>query len=532
MIRRPELPYAATVPALLRHAATEWPEHEVVVSDVGRLTYAQADAESRALAAKLVATGVGKGTRVGTQFPYGIEWIVSWLAITRIGALHMPFSTALKPPELRKVLRHSDAHLFISPRRLFEADHESFVAEALQSPPPGSEPTLRLPQLPFLRSVWFDGGCDVSWASGVSLRQPSPPGDESIGADLFEAIEGEVTPADLAVTIFTSGTTSEPKAVAHSHGALVRKGAHLAALLEWHDRDRVFCGMPFFWVGGVAMTVVPAFCVGATLLCLDRTEPLRALDLMEAEGATRMTGWPGVRGPIESHPTRPGRDIPALQEAPTGFGRQGSLGMTETLASYTYPDWDREVPGDAPGSMGVAIDGAEIRIVDPETLEWVPDGTTGAILVRGSFLMQGIAKHEREEVFTKDGFYNTGDKGYLRDGMLFLEGRLTEMIKTSGNNVAPPEVEAVLRSFPEVADVHVLGVPDRERGEIVAALVVPSPDAVVDAEQLRDRAREQLSNYKVPRWILVVDESEVPWLATGKPDRLAIRELLGTSRPG
>jgi acyl-CoA synthetase (AMP-forming)/AMP-acid ligase II len=530
MIRRPELPYEATVPALLRHALSEFPDHEVVVSDVGRLTYAEADAESRALAAELVAAGVGKGTRVGTQFPYGIEWVVSWLAITRIGALHMPFSTALKPAELRKVLRHGDVHLFLSPRQLFDGDHAVFVADALGSPPPGNDPTLRLPQLPFLRAVWFDGGSDVSWARGMSIRDASSTDSPGVGAELLDAIEAEVTPADLAVTIFTSGTTSEPKAVAHSHGALVRKGAHLAALLEWDDKDRVFCGMPFFWVGGVAMTVVPAFCVGATLLCVDRTEPLRSLDLMENEGATRMTGWPGVRGPILSHPTRQGRDIPALEEPPTGFGRQGSIGMTETLASYTYPDWDREVPDDAPGSMGVPIDGAEVRIADPETLEWVPDGTTGAILVRGYFLMQGIARHEREEVFTEDGFYNTGDKGSMRDGMLFLEGRLTEMIKTSGNNVAPPEVEAVLKSFPEVADAHVLGVPDAERGEVVAALVVSNPGAV-DAEELRSRAREQLSNYKVPRWILVVDESAMPWLATGKPDRLAIRDLLAASRP-
>jgi acyl-CoA synthetase (AMP-forming)/AMP-acid ligase II len=179
--------------------------------------------------------------------------------------------------------------------------------------------------------------------------------------------------------------------------------------------------------------------------------------------------------------------------------------------------------------MGRVIDSGELRIVDPETGEPLAEGEEGAIEIRGYFLMQGMYKREREEVFTRDGFYNTGDKGYLLGPLLFLTGRLTEMIKTSGNNVAPPEVEAVIRALPDVKDVHVLGVPDAERGEIVAALVVAEPGVEIDPDDLRDRARAQLSNYKVPRHVVVVDERDVPWLATGKPDRLAIRSILAAT---
>ena len=122
--------------------------------------------------------------------------------------------------------------------------------------------------------------------------------------------------------------------------------------------------------------------------------------------------------------------------------------------------------------MGRVNANTEVKIVDPDTGEEVPDGTSGAILVRGFCVMAGIHKHEREETFTPDGWYDTGDKGYLNDGLLFFEGRYTEMIKTSGNNVAPPEVEAVLQALPEIAEAHVLGIPDPTRGEIVAAAVV------------------------------------------------------------
>ena len=138
------------------------------------------------------------------------------------------------------------------------------MAEALGGPPRPAP--MYLAEVPFLRDVWV-------------VDRPFTRSVEGFGIsdEFLAAVEERVSPADLAITIFTSGTTSLPKAVAHAHGALVRKGDHLARLLGWHDQDKVFCGMPFFWVGGVAMTVVPALAVGATLLCVDRTEPLRSL---------------------------------------------------------------------------------------------------------------------------------------------------------------------------------------------------------------------------------------------------------------
>ncbi|MBW8780366.1 MAG: acyl--CoA ligase [Verrucomicrobia bacterium] len=490
-------------------------DRDCVVTDVDRLTYREVDERSRALAKRLLAHGAGKGAHIGGHFPYGTDWIVSWLAVTRIGAVYMPFSTAFKPGELRKALRHGDVALLLAPRSLFGSDHRGFVTDAVPGLADRAPGPLHLAELPYLRDVWFDL-------------------DDSAGADisdeLLDAVESEVSPADVAITIYTSGTTSEPKGVLHTHGALVRKGAQLAALQAWTADDRIFCGMPFFWVGGVGMTVVPSLHVGAALLCIDRTEPIRSLDLMQREAATKLTGWPGVIGPITTDPTAADRGIPALHRPLSLVGaRHSSLGMTETIASYTYATPEQQavpLPEGHTGSMGWIIDGAEVRIADPDTLEPLADGEEGAILVRGYFVMQGMVKREREDVFTPDGFYNTGDKGYLLGDNLYLKGRLTEMIKTSGNNVAPPEVEAVLRSFPEVKDAHVLGVPDAERGELVAALVIPADGADPDPDDLRERARAELSNFKVPRVVVLAREDELPWLATGKPDRLAIRAML------
>jgi acyl-CoA synthetase (AMP-forming)/AMP-acid ligase II len=527
LISRPAIPFPPTVSNLLRFAVDNHGAAEFVVTETERLTYAQTARASRLLAKRLIAAGAGKGSRVGTQFPYGAEWLISWLAIERIGSLHMPFSTALKPPELTRLLRHGDVQYFLSPAALFGEDRLPYLERAIPGLDRCGSGPLMLPALPYLRSIWLANGTSAGRVTGVPFALGGAD-TTGIANELVDAMESEVSTADYAIAIFTSGTSAEPKAVLHTHGALVTKGAHLAALQGWHEGDRIFCGMPFFWVGGIAMTIVPAMWCGATLLCLDRTEPLRALDLMERERATRMTGWPGVRVPIEGHPSRPERDIPAFTSLPPGPQPKPSqgIGMTETLAAYTFPVDGKEARDGSLRSTGRVIDGCEVRIVDPDTLEQLPDGEPGAILVRGYPVTTAFYKRDHADIFTIDGFYNTGDEGYLRDSELYFTGRLTEMIKTSGNNVAPPEVEAAIRAYPEIEDVHVLGIPDELRGETVAALVIPAEGASVDPEEIRERVRTELSNFKVPRHVVPLAKADLPWLASGKPDRLAIRKLL------
>jgi acyl-CoA synthetase (AMP-forming)/AMP-acid ligase II len=498
-----------TLPGMLQRAVSEFPEREAVVSLDSRITFADLDGGSRELARFLIDNGVGKGTRVGGQLSYGADWITTMLAVTRVGGVFVPFSTAYKPAELQKSARHADIAVLLSPRSLFGDDRTAFLDDAL----PGWRATtgaLHLEAAPFLRTVRF---FDEAHA-----------GSERCSDALLDAMAAEVSPADHALSIYTSGTTAEPKGVVHTHGALARKATAQMSKGRAGPDDRVFCGMPFFWVGGLVQGVLRSLESGCMLLCLEKPDAEPALDLMERERATHMIGWPGVTGPILNHASREGRDIPAFAVPPA---RRAGLGMTETLAGYTGSAGMTGPPDGEHGAwMGKLIEGMELQVVDPDTAETVPDGASGAILVRGDFLMAGLHKHEREETFTADGWYDTGDKGHLDDGHLFFEGRYKEMIKTSGNNVAPPEVELVLQSFPEVAEAHVLGVPDAQRGELVAAAVVPAPGAVIDPDALREQVRKELSNYKVPRTIVVIAAADLPTLANGKPDRLAIRELL------
>jgi acyl-CoA synthetase (AMP-forming)/AMP-acid ligase II len=202
--------------------------------------------------------------------------------------------------------------------------------------------------------------------------------------------------------------------------------------------------------------------------------------------------------------------------------------MTETMGPHSAagPEAERVLPEEMRGSFGLLVPCVEHRIADPETNATLGEGEVGEVCIRGYSLMNGLYKRERHETFDEDGWYHTGDKGLIRDGYLYFHGRLSEMIKTAGSNVAPREVELLLESLPEVGLAVVVGLPDADRGEVVAAALVPATGASIDPIETLRRAGEELSNYKVPRRVLVLDEGDVPYLANGKPDRLTVRRLL------
>lgn len=539
----PDLDYAPTIPVVVRRAAATFGDNDFIVMPDRRMSYAEAEVASRRVGKQLLAAGVGKGTRIGFAFPYGTDWVVAWLAITRIGAIGMPFSTSYKPAELRKALRFGDVDTLLVPSTMFGQDHLAYVEEAVPGLAEAGPEPLRLPALPFLRHVRVSGPSDRLWAKALPLdvrpgggavsADEADEADDDISDEFFEAVEAEVTPSDLMMTIFTSGTTSEPKGVVHTHGNFLRHGANLARFAGLTAESRRLCAMPFFWIGGVGLTLNMALSVGSTVLCVEKFEPDAVLDLMEAEGATELAVWPQLGQRMQRYIVETGRDvtkIPAFAPPPTtdpGL-RHNSLGMTETMGPHSAagPEADRVLPEEMRGSFGLLVPGVEHRIADPETNATLGEDEVGEVCIRGYSVMNGLYKWERHDTFDDDGWYHTGDKGLIRDGYLYFLGRLSEMIKTSGSNVAPREVELLLESFPEVSLAVVVGLPDAERGEVVAAALVPAAGASVDPIGMLRRAGEELSNYKVPRRVLVLAEGETPYLPNGKPDRLALRQLL------
>jgi acyl-CoA synthetase (AMP-forming)/AMP-acid ligase II len=499
-----------TVPALLEQAVREFGAHTYVVSPTDRLSYSDADRRSAALARELLHDGVGKGTRVGLFFPNSTDWIVWWLALSRIGALVVPLSTMYTPAEIRKVLRLADVGLLIAPTQVLSIDVAERVEAAFPELTGQGAGRLALVDAPYLRRILLTAATDRAWAS-------SRTGD-AVPATVLAAAEAEVSPADLAVMVHTSGSTADPKGVVHTHGTLVRQTsmwpAAVRAVTRTDSDTRVLCAMPFFWVGGL-LAATGALHEPTTVLVLPRLDPGEALDLIERERATGLIGWPAFTQRLREHPTFGDRD---LTSAPTL--RDGPLDIAMTDVPDGFPV-HRTMSETAGGFVCT-----DMRIVDEDGNE-VADGVTGELWIRGIGVMAGYNKRERSDTFDADGWYHTGDRVYRKpaDPRLFYVGRTTELIKAAGANVSPLEVEAVVAGLPDVAQCLVLGVEDPDRGEQVCAVVVPAgPDGSdVDVASLAGRVREQLSAYKVPTRWAVVSGDRIPTLPSGKFDRKALR---------
>jgi acyl-CoA synthetase (AMP-forming)/AMP-acid ligase II len=526
-------PLPGSIPELLALRRTQ-PDGEFLVTDDERLSFAEADAQSRALADALLASGVGKGTRVGILFPNCAQWIVSWLAAARIGALTVPLSTFAPGAELARLLRHTDTQVVLMGRSIAGRDLVDRISDAL----PGladSDATIALPEVPYLRRVHVWPDCDRPWATPW-------PGATGPVVSLAGSAETEVRPADDLVLVTTSGTTAEPKSVAHTHGSLVRHAYILAHHRGVTASDRVYSPMPFFWVGGLTMVVLQALSTGAAVLAQDVFEPGSTLALLERERATYISCWAQASQAMADHPDFAKRDLSSVRggtmlEALPPERRPSEpeltpnlLGMTETGGPHTMVEVpDTPLPTERRGSFGIPLPGVvQHRIVDPSGFEVAP-GQQGDIQVRGQILMSGIYKQERHEVFGADGWYSTGDRGWFDDaGHLHFTGRASALIKTAGSNVSPAEVESVLDAMPGVLHSFVVGLPHPVRGEVVAAVVVPSHGEELSTEEVVAHAKRNLSSFKVPTVLAVLAESDLPMLPTGKVDRHGLVKLLTT----
>lgn len=525
---------SVTIPELLA-TFDELGERPWLVTPTDRLTYAAANRESADLARTLLARGVGKNTRVAIVLANGADWVVTCLAVTRIGAHAILLNPFAKGPELAYALRHSDAAAVITGTATGGADAAALLSAAVpELAGHQHERALFATSHPYLRAVWWRGGGAPTWADDP-LAGPRASGD------LLAEVESEVHPSDPMITSYTSGTTAQPKAVVHSHGAILRQAEKLAARRRITGDDRLYTPMPMFWVGGLAFVLLSAATRGALVATDARFDAGRALDLLERHRVTAVYCWPQAAEAIATHPSFRSRDLSALRAGPpilrgpewanvAADQREQSLGMTETCGPHTYSfDPDAILPEHLRGSFGPPVENMEHRIVDPDTGEQLPDGEVGELLVRGECLMLGFHKRERQDTFDADGWYHTGDLCSWREGRLFFHGRRGDMIKTAGFNVAPAEVEAALEALDDVVYSVVLGVPDPVREQAVAALVAVRPGSGADAASLRAALAERISSYKVPTRWRIVSVEEFPMAITGKADRARARALLDES---
>lgn len=519
-----DVPRARTLPTFLADRAAAFAEREAVIGDDERWTYAELARRAAGAAEGLAALGVGRGSRVGVLLPNWPEFFAVVLGASTLGAVTVCLNTMASESELGFYLRHAAVeHLVYTPRFL-KHDYEATLGRLAA----GGEPLALSTRVALVRDGRVPPGA-LDYRDVVR-----PLADSADGASRIRALDASA-PDDLAVMFFTSGSTAQPKAVLHAQRALAHQAWVASAAFGLDEEDRSWGCLPMFFAGGFVIIALVTLARGGALVLQDHFEAGRALDLMERERITFYAGWQLAPALVE-HESFARRRL-ALRKgiytgAPAGekllapdHVAVGAYGLSETatvvcLARTTDPPELRQ------RGFGRPLPGVELRVVDPETRVPSPPGAVGEILVRAPSLMLGYLGVPREEAFDGEGFFRTGDYGRLDEtGTLRFDGRLKEVIKTAGVNVAAAEVEACLERAPGVAAAYVVPVPHAVRGENPAAFVVPKAGAAIDAAALLAHCRREMASYKVPRHLFVLPPGDVPRTGTQKVDKPRLRRL-------
>ena len=509
-----------TLPELLETLVADHGSREALVSLRGRLRFQEVAALADRVAGALAARGVVGGTHVGLLLPNWPEWVAIAFGVWRCGGVLVPLNTLYRPRELAHALSQADVSLLIAVRGFLSHDYAASLAELGIACRDGG---LTAPGFPALR--------------GAVLLDPAAPLDLTPLLTGAPADPGSGPSAeDPATIVFTSGSTAAPKGVVHTHAALRLAAEGDAAVLGITPDDRTWGYLPFFFAGGLVAVALATLSRGAAVVLQDVFEPGETLRLLEAEGVSVFFAWPHQAEALIAHPRfrharlRLQKGVGANTKwavvlYPPDHHAVGSYGMTETLPLCTAWPWDAAIERRT-GSHGPAVGRRELRITDPETGVTLGPGAEGEICVRGPELLAGYYGEPAAACRDADGFFHTGDLGRLdAEGALHFVGRLRDVIKTAGVNVAAAEVEAVLLEHPAVAAAYAVGVPHPTRGEDVAAFVVLKDAAGEDVLLAHCRAR--LASYKVPRRLWVRAERALPTKGSGKVDKAALRVEAG-----
>jgi fatty-acyl-CoA synthase len=507
---------------VMEDRARTHPGRECLVGAGRRWTYAQVRDQSAALAAALADLGVRPGERVALLLPNQPEWVVAFLAAARLGLVAVPLDPRLSFHELKYLLRHSEVTAAVAVAGFEGQDFLELFDELL-------------PQLPDLHFVVTVGAAEL-WADERVYRYEDLVTRGASRILPVAPLDPETAPLAL---IYTSGTTAKPKGVLLSHRALLEAARGTGDALELRGDDRILVAVPFAHVFGVHIAL-QALLYGATQFPLGRFTPEAALALIERERLTVFHGVPTMFALLRRDPgfeparvatlrtgIIAGASVPPDQvsEIRTWCDVQIAYGLSETGPTVSVTRFD-DPPARRAATVGRPVPGVTLRILDVVPAR-AGDEAVGELAVKSPDLMLGYHRMpgETARAFTPDGFFRTGDLAVLDgDGYLRIVGRRKELIIRAGHNVAPREVEDVLRAHPGVDDACAVGVPNELLGELICACVVPMEGATVTGDELREFCREHLADYKVPDLVRFFDA--FPMTPSGKVKRRELAEAV------
>jgi acyl-CoA synthetase (AMP-forming)/AMP-acid ligase II len=524
------------------HEVTErFAEREALVQrradgSVERWTYRDLWDRSMEMARALVACGLGKGERVGILMTNRAELLSAIFGTALAGGVAAPLSTFSTPHELELIVSGAACSLLLLERHVLKKDFAEMlcgIEPAIGKALPGKLASLKFPFLRHLAMVDGEGPMGaIEPLTGFLAR------GEATSVELVDARAATVSPADPGVLFFSSGSTNKPKGILSAHRAVSIQLWRMGNQQRLGDDVRSWTPNGFFWSGNFAMVVGGTLTAGGTLVLQRTFQPEEALELMQAQRVTFLFAWPHQWAQLTGAANWNAVDLSALKyiDADSPIARHPTVHTTWIEPRHCYGNTEtftlstglpactpRAVGGD---SHGRPFPGNSLKIVDPLTGDVVPVGERGEIAIKGPTLMLGYIGIPIDETLDEDGYFCTGDGGYLdEDGRLHWEGRLNDIIKTGGANVSPLEIDDVIRDCPGVKVSQTVGVPHDTLGELVVACVVAHEGSTLDEDSVRAFAKEKLASYKVPRRVLFFAEGDLQLTGTAKIKTADLRKL-------
>lgn len=514
-----------TLSALLESAAAARPDADALVFPDTRQSYAELMAKARRWAKAFIALGVRPREHVGLLMTTQPEFVEAMFGAALAGAATVPINARYAPAELAYLIENADIVTLVTTAKVAEA--VDFVARLDKAFPDIASnrdaPALNISKAPRLRNIVLCGGDAAGYVSADRLEAL---GATTSDAELDRRI-ADVKPADLALILYTSGTTSNPKGCLIPHSAIVSNSRALGRRrYEMTEEDRFWSPLPIFHIAGI-LPLVAVFDVHGAYLTIPHFEAGLALRMLEQEKATATyPSFVTIMQDLINHPDFPKTDLSRIRLMNSNLGVQpeaiknaivkampqtiqvGTYGLTEasgTVCTSRLTDDEKT----RTSRLGVPLDGWEVKILDMETGEECGVDEKGDICIRGPGMLTGYYKDPEKTAASidKDGWLHTGDLGsFDAAGQIMFHGRTKDMLKVGGENVAAAEIESVLNAHPAVELAQIVGAPDARYEEVAAAFVKLKSGATTSEQELIAHCNGKLARFKIPRYVRFVDD--------------------------
>ncbi|HLL78199.1 MAG TPA: AMP-binding protein [Ktedonobacteraceae bacterium] len=536
---------------LLDRRAEELPQQEALVyscyPEFGgsldiRWTYLEYRDRVNAVARGLMALGLPQGAHIAVWAINLPQWPLLELAASKAGLVLVTINPVLRAQEVEYILKNGDVSALFFMARV--RDHDCLATIRSLVTPGEQNGAVSSETLPELRYVCLLGETPISLDDAEwrpAMFQEMIAAGERISMESLAERQASVKPGDPAQILYTSGTTGFPKGAVQTQRAILENGRIFA--IRWGARqgEHIFTAMPFFHAGGCVLGILASIAVGSTLHTLIAFDPLKAMQVISTEGCTRMGGVPTMLLAIMQHPDFPKYDLSSLKSVVSGgspvpvylmeqvkerIGADATIvfGQTEASAAITLTQQNDSFELKS-STVGVPLPHGEVKIIDPATGEIVPCGERGELCCQGYLVMAGYYKmpDKTAQAIDPDGWLHSGDLATMNaQGYVNIVGRLKDMVIRGGENIFPTEIEEFLIRHPKIADVQVVGVPDKFFGEELLAVVVPRQGERLTEAELREYCKGKISHQKIPRYFQFVES--YPLTASGKVQKFVLRQ--------